>query len=82
MNQFLENWASMDIMYYLLLLKFLLFHSMLKIAHSTFVLVRSVLFYDLDLVLFEILKAYGTLSCPKLSSLPVFHLAQIFDSSA
>ncbi len=76
----LENLASLDIKYDSLLLKFLLLHSVSKKPHSMLAEERSAHLYDLDRVLFEILKAYGPLSRPELVQLTGVPRSTIYDS--
>ena len=76
----LENLASLDIKHDSLLLKFLLLHSVSKKTHSVLAEERSAQLYDLDRVLFEILKAYGPLSRPELVQLTDVPRSTIYDS--
>ncbi|MFW9906901.1 MAG: helix-turn-helix domain-containing protein [Candidatus Thorarchaeota archaeon] len=76
----LKNLASLDIKYDSLLLKFLLLHSVSIKPHSMLAQEQSAKLYDLDRVLFEILKAYGPLSRPELVQLTGVPRSTIYDS--
>ncbi|MHA2244751.1 MAG: helix-turn-helix domain-containing protein [Candidatus Hodarchaeales archaeon] len=76
----LEKLASLDLSYNSLLLKILLLHSTENEQYPTDTLEQPTLKYDLDHVIFEILKAYGPLSRPELVHLTDVPRSTIYDS--
>ncbi len=76
----LEKLASLEIKYDSLLLKILLIHSTANKKDSMKTQERLPLTHDLDLILFEVLKAYGPLSRPELVQLTNVPRSTIYDS--